>query len=293
MVRLVLAPLGQLCSNTGPAGHKLRSPAEDEQLQAVLVEVRREPVAANYARAIQAATNYVLDGGRTGRFDALGDDVHPGERAAIGAKLEYEVLDAFRWKKCKPLDTRIAGVAVDLKATVRKNWTIPDEAHCQLCLCTQIDFKSHKHRTWLVRAHRSWLHGGKGNKDSKRGLAVQALEEWAVPLYDWAPMVRNPLLNLSETQRSIVFADSVGQEKRLAALFSYMPDTVFARSVLQTVCAGHDDPVRRVRAVREPAAKLGLTLLCGDWVEERDMAREAGFDLPEGAWIALSGKASS
>lgn len=290
MVRLVLDPPGQLCLNANSARHQLLAPAEDRQLQAVLAEIVAKPVAANYTRAIRAATDYILDGGRTGRYDPLGGDVHSGERAAIGAKLEYEVLDAFGWAKLKPLDTLIADVPVDVKATVGKNWTIPDEAHCQLCLCTQIDFKFHRHRTWLIRTHRSWLYRGKGNKDSKRGLAADALDHWSVPLYDWEPVVRNPLLGLSEAQRAEVFAQGVGQEKRLAALFGFMPDTIFERSVIQTVCARRQDPVRRTRAVREAAAPQGLTVLCGNWKEQRATAREAGFDLPPGAWIALSGK---
>lgn len=290
MVKLVLDPPGQPCSNTGSGGHQLLAPADDSQLQSVLQAVLAQPAALNYTRAIRAATDYVLDGANTGRFDVLGSDVHPGERAAIGAKLEYEVLSAFGWKKRKPLDTVVGGVPVDLKATVGKNWTIPDEAHCQLCLCTQIDFKAHRHRTWLVRAHSSWLHRGKGNKDHKRGLAAHALEHWSEPLYDWEPLPRNPLLALSESQKSVVFADKVGQAKRLLALFGYLPDTVLERSVIETVCARRDDPLRRVRQLKELAAAEGLTVLCGTWTSHRAAALEAGFSLSKGDWIALSAR---
>ena len=293
MVRLVLDVPGQPCSNTDPGLHQLLVPAEDDQLQAVLAEILAQPVAAKYTKAIRAATDYILDGEKTGRFDVLGADVHTGERAAIGAKLEYEVLDAFGWDKLKPLDTRIGGVPVDLKATVGKNWAIPDEAHCQLCLCTQIDFKAHRHRTWLVRAHRSWLYRGKGNGDRKRGIAIHALDNWSAPLYDWEPLPRNPLLDLSDSQKAVVFAEKVGQEKRLLALFGFLPNVVLPRSVIETVCAGNDDPLRRTREVKGPAAEQGLTLLCGTWKRDKAVALAAGFELPEGDWIALNGASAA
>lgn len=288
MVRLVLDPLGHACANMANGSHTLLAPDQDSALQNVLAELADLPVAANYTTAIQAATGYVLDGARTGRFDVHAANVHPGERAAIGAKLEYEVIDAFGWAKRKPLDTAIAGVPVDLKATVGSNWTIPDEAHCQLCLCTRIDFKAHRHCTWLVRAHRSWLYRGDGNKDGKRGIAVQALEDWAVSLYGWEPLPVNPLLRLSASAKSAVFAEGVGQEARLLALFEYLPDTLLPRAVFETVCAGFKDPMRRARAIKEKAALRGLTVLCGTWKEDQAAATAAGIELGAGEWIALS-----
>jgi len=291
LARLDLLTPGEICTNEEcwAEGRLLQHPDDDADVQTVLDQIRVHDLAAGFTEAIRASIDYVLDGARTSRFDLLSPKVHPGERASVGAKLEYEVQRVFGWKKAKPLDILLGGVPVDLKATVGDNWAIPSEAHCRLCLCTQIQLKNQRHRTWLVRAHTAWLYRGKGNKDGKRGLAVQAREEWAVPLYDWAPLPVNPLVNLSEDQADEVLADKPGQQARLRMMFSYLPDTVIPRSVITTVCAGNEDPLRRVRAIRERMQKeQGLLLLCGKWPLERKLAARYGFDLGNSSWVAVS-----
>ncbi|WP_441250936.1 NaeI family type II restriction endonuclease [Kitasatospora sp. McL0602] len=252
-----------------------------------MAELTPLELAVGYTRAVSAAIDYVLDGGRTGRFNLLSPEVHPGERASVGAKLEYEAQREFSWPKAKPLDILVAGVPVDLKVTVGNNWAIPSEAHCKLCICTQIQLRNNRHRSWLVRAHTSWLYRGKGNKDGKRGLAVHARDHWSVPLYDWAPLPVNPLSFLSEQQLAKVFEDGVGQRKRLIEMFSYLPGRVIPRSVIETVCAGHDDPIRRVRQTRPALLERGLLLLCGTPLDERAQAADRGHLLSPGDWVAV------
>ncbi|MEC4018121.1 NaeI family type II restriction endonuclease [Streptomyces sp. H27-D2] len=287
MARLVLQQPGETCANMDVSGHRLLAPSDDQELQQVFQEITSRPVAEKYTEAIRSAIDYVLDGQRTGRFDLLSPKVHPGERASVGAKLEYEVLRSFDWPKAKPLDTSISGAAVDIKATVGDNWAVPSEAHCQLCLCTKIQLKKNRHRTWLMRTHRSWLYRGSGNKDGKRGIAVEALEKWSMPLYDWSPLPVNPLTYLTEEQASEILADKPGQEQRMLILFGYLKGVIIPRSVLETVGAGKRDPVRRARAIKERAAQRGLLLLCGTWQEDRDLAAARNISLPRDDWIAL------
>ncbi|MER6235103.1 NaeI family type II restriction endonuclease [Streptomyces clavifer] len=267
--------------------HVLAGPDDDTELQAVLSWFSSHPVAHLYTEAIRNSIDYVLDGGRTGRFDLMSPDVHPGERASVGAKLEYEVLRIFGLPKAKPLDTLITNVPVDIKATIGDNWTIPTEAHCQLCICTQIQLKKNRHRSWLVRTHRSWLYRGKGNGDGKRGIAVDARNNWSVPLYDWADLPVNPLRHLSEEQAAQVLARKPGQVKRLLMMFRFLEGHVIPRNVILTVGAGRYDPMRRARQARDTAAKEGLTLLCGDRAESRDQAAARGITLQNSEWIAL------
>ncbi|MGW1009753.1 NaeI family type II restriction endonuclease [Streptomyces termitum] len=281
MARLVLREPGDLCVNTESGEHTLTAPEHDAEAQAVLGWLQDHEISHVYTESIRNAVDYVLDGGRTGRFDLLSPEVHPGERASVGAKLEYEVLRSLSLPKAKPLDTVISGVPVDIKATVGSNWAIPSEAHCQLCLCTQIQLKKNRHRTWLVRAHRSWLYRGKGNKDGKRGLAVQARDQWSVPLYDWAPLPVNPLRYLSEEVAQQVLADQPGQEERLLMMFRALEGHVIPRNTLLTVARSHD-PTRRAREVKKAAAAEGLTLLCG-----RDAGAAHGIALRAGEWIAV------
>ncbi|MFD8916193.1 NaeI family type II restriction endonuclease [Streptomyces sp. NPDC059569] len=287
MAQLVLQQPGEICTKTDEGEHLLLKPEDDTELQGVLSWFSGQPVGDLYTEAIRNAIDYVLDGGRTGRFDLMSSDVHPGERASVGAKLEYEVLRIFDLPKAKPLDTLIASSPVDIKATVGSNWAIPTEAQCQLCICTQIQLKNNRHRSWLVRTHRSWLYRGKGNKDGKRGLAVHARDHWSVPLYDWTSLPVNPLRFLTEEQAAQVLAKKPGQVKRLLMMFRFLEGRVIPRNVILTVGAGNDDPMRRARQARDAAAQEGLTVLCGDWVESRDAAAARGISLRAGEWIAL------
>lgn len=288
MGRLVLQEPGEFCTNTQSLPeHVLLRPEDDSELQSVLAWFGERPVGPLYTEAIRNAIDYVLDGGRTSRFDLQSADVHPGERASVGAKLEYEVLRIFNLPKARPLDTLIAETPVDIKATVGSNWAIPAEAHCQLCICTQIQLKNNRHRSWLVRTHRSWLYRGKGNKDGKRGLAVDARERWAVALYDWQALPVNPLRYLTKEQADLVLAEKPGQVKRLLMMFRFLEGVIIPRNVILTVGAGRQDPMRRARQVRDAAAKEGLTLLCGDWVESRDKAAARSITLGDGEWIAV------
>ncbi|WP_078965824.1 NaeI family type II restriction endonuclease [Streptomyces aureocirculatus] len=287
MARLILQGPGEPCSNTEPGEHQLLASADDAELQSVASWLSSHPVADAYTEAIRNSIDYVLDGGRTGRFDLMSPEVHPGERASVGAKLEYEILRILGLPKTRPLDTLIADVPVDIKVTVGDNWAIPTEAHCQLCICTQIQLKKNRHRSWLVRAHRSWLYRGKGNKDQKRGLAVQAREQWSLPLYDWAELPVNPLRYLTEEQVSQVLAKKPGQVRRMLKMFHFLEGHIIPRNVFLTVGSGKQDPMRRARQLRDLAAKEGLTVLCGTWVDSRDQAAARGITLQPGEWIAL------
>ncbi|WP_282791802.1 NaeI family type II restriction endonuclease [Streptomyces sp. CC224B] len=287
MPRLILLPPGETCANSDAGEHQLLAPADDNELQSVATWLSGRPVAEAYTDAIRNSIDYVLDGGRTGRFDLMSPEVHPGERASVGAKLEYEILRIFELPKSKPLDTLIAGVPVDIKATVGDNWAIPTEAHCQICICTQIQLKKNRHRSWLVRAHRSWLYRGKGNKDQKRGLAVHARDHWSIPLYDWTELPVNPLRFLTDEQVSQVLAKKPGQVRRMLKMFHFLEGHIIPRNVFLTVGAGKQDPMRRARQLRDLAAQEGLTVLCGTWVESRDQAAARGITLRPGEWIAL------
>lgn len=286
MPKLVLPELGEYCTNTKAPEHRLVGPQEDMDLQSVSSWFSKYPVGDFYTEAIGNSIDYVLDGGRTGRFDLQLPTVHTGERASVGAKLEYEVMRVFKLPKTKPLDSTINGIPVDFKATITRNWAIPSEAHCQICVCTRIDLSKNRHRTYLVRAHRSWLHEGE-NRDGKRGLAAHARDLWSLPLYDWTPLPVNPLRYLTESQADEVLAPKPGQVKRLLKMFQYLEGLVIPRNVIMTVGAGKDDPVRRARETRPLAVEMGLEILCGDWVESRDIAAARGVRLRPGEWLAL------
>ena len=88
MPKLVLSELGALCASERPPAHQLNGPGDDPELQSVLEWFRSHPVDVLYTEAIGNSIDYVLDGGRTGRFDLQLPTVHPGERASVGANIQ-------------------------------------------------------------------------------------------------------------------------------------------------------------------------------------------------------------
>ena len=102
-------------------------PADDEDLQRVHRWLSEKPLEIAMTQAVDDAVKYVLDGARSGRFDLTSSDVDSDERATVGTKLQYRVINELGLVKERPLDTSIVGVPVDIKGTVNTNWTIPSE----------------------------------------------------------------------------------------------------------------------------------------------------------------------
>lgn len=268
--------------------HLLLRPEEDADLQQVLAWLTLSPLERLMTLAVDDAVKYVLDGSRTGRFDLMSPDVDSDERASVGTKLQYRVLNALDLRKEPPLDTTISGIPVELKATIHNNWMIPTEGQCEICILVQVDAKHARYRAFLMRTHRAWLRNGK-NKDGKRGVISAALREYAQPLLSWTPTPAEPLKLLAPTQLDVVFAPRVGQTERLTALFGYLPDTVIPRSSIETVCAGNKDPLRRARQAKDAVfERFGYTVLCGKWPADRAAAAARGFDLSGDAWVSLT-----
>ncbi|MHA3700635.1 NaeI family type II restriction endonuclease [Jatrophihabitans sp. YIM 134969] len=235
--------------------------------------------------AIEDSVYYVLDSARTGRFDLYDEAVDSDERRTVGTKLQYHLIDNFELMKSRHPDTHIEGVGVEIKGTTRDNWAIPKEGHCGVTLLVKVDARQWRHQAFMMRAHRVWLRPGK-NGDGKRGVATQALEDYAIDLFGWRTLRPNPLRDLTVSQLAIVFG-SGGQESRFAELFRFAPRTVIQRGVLMTVGADRADPMRRVRATRKRIYPDGLALLCGKFPEQRQLASLMDFDLAGAAWVAV------
>jgi len=227
----------------------------------------------------------VLDGARSGRFSLLEDTVDSDERRSVGTKLQYHIIENLGLDKRRHPDTEIQGVGVELKGTIRDNWAIPKEGQCGVTLLVKVDVSRWRQQSYLMRTHRIWLRPGK-NGDGKRGIAVQALADYALDLYGWRDLRPNPLAQLTTAQREVILG-SAGQERRFEALFRTLPRVVIPRAVILTVGAGRDDPLRRVRAARARVRPHELALLCGIWVHQRTLAGELGLDLTGAAWVAI------
>ena len=285
--RLPLAYPGSLCaSDLHQVEHVIDGPEDDHELQLVYSWLQAHPLARLLTNAVDDAIQYVLDGPRTWRFDLDSPDVDSDERATVGTKLQYRVLAALDLVKEPPLDTTILGIPVELKGTIGRNWMIPREGQCQICLLFQVDPEGDRFRSFLMRTHRVWLNAG--NQDKKRTIRAAAKEEFALELLDWTTLPTNPLKLLDDRQRSEVFDPRSGQATRLTALFGFLPEVVIPRNSILTVCANKKDPMRRTRQIKtQVLAKHGLRLLCGTWVADRQEADVLGFDLSDEAWVAV------
>ncbi|WP_181282189.1 NaeI family type II restriction endonuclease [Arthrobacter woluwensis] len=240
------------------------------------------------SEAVDDSVKYVLDGARTWRFDLLDPRVDSDERSSVGTKLQYHVIDQLGLKKEPPLDTKILDVAVEIKGTTRKTWMIPREGQCEVTLLIRIDPKAHAFEAHLMRTHRAWLTGKKGNRDLKRTPRAEAVRRYSLPVVALTSLPPEPLRALSAEQLQLVFGRG-GLRKRLVALFRALPETVIPRDTIAVVGAGLDDPMKRAREAKvELREKHGLIVLVGKWIEERLAAERIGFDIGEDAWIAVN-----
>ncbi|MCF8611523.1 hypothetical protein L5G28_15350 [Gordonia sp. HY285] len=262
-------------------------PDDDAELQHVAEWLRQNSVVERLCAAADDAIRYVLDGARTWRFSLSAGEVDSDERSSVGTKLQYHVIEQLGLSKEPPLDTTIVGLPVEIKGTVRDTWMIPREGQCEITLMIQIDDKEQRMRALLMRTHRAWLTGGRGNRDLKRSPRRAAVREYAMEIAPWTGLPSEPLRLLKREQLEVVFGPK-GQVKRLTALFGYLPGVIIPRSSIETVCAKNQDPMRRARQAKEHVLEEhGLIVLVGTWTEERRLAARLGYDLGDSAWVAV------
>ncbi len=266
--------------------HTIQDPSDDDDLQAVHRWLRDRPVAEILRSAVDDAVKYVLDGARTWRFDLMDPAVDSDERSAVGTKLQYHVIDELGLTKAPPLDTHIAGVAVEIKGTTRRTWMIPREGQCEITLMIRIDAIDNSFEAWLMRTHRGWLTGGKGNRDLKRSPIAEAFQRYALVVVPPTPLPPEPLRRLDRGELDVVFGPH-GLRRRLVALFSALPEVVIPRGSIAVVGAGLKDPMKRAREAKAELRRHGLIVLVGTWTEERLLAAEMGFDISDEAWVAV------
>lgn len=245
------------------------------------------PITDLLRSAVDDAIRYVLDGARTWRFDLTSPEVDSDERSSVGTKLQYHVIQYLELRKEPPLDTTILDIPVEIKGTVRNTWMIPREGQCEITLMIQIDAKQHRFQALLMRTHRAWLTGKKGNRDLKRSPRADAVRDYALEVVPWTPLPPEPLRLLSTEQLRVVFGPD-GMRKRMIALFGYLPEQVIPRTTITTVGAGLGDPLKRARESKPAVlAAHGLVVLVGTWKADLQAAARLGYDLSNEAWVAV------
>nr|WP_199435426.1 NaeI family type II restriction endonuclease [Qaidamihabitans albus] len=246
-----------------------------------------QPIVDLLRSAVDDAIRYILDGARTFRFDLTSPEVDSDERSSVGTKLQYHVIVQLKLLKEPPLDTKIMGIPVEIKGTVGSSWMIPREGQCQVTLLIRIDARKHRFRALLMRTHRAWLGGGKGNQDLKRSPLAEGLANYALEVAPWNELPAEPLRSLTTEQLRVVFG-SDGVRKRVTVLFGYLPETIIPRASIATVATTRDDPLRRARQAKPHVlSEHDLVVLVGTWLSERKAATQLGFYLGKKAWVVV------
>jgi len=150
----------------------------------LLSELQREVIALaggqnvikeRFPLLVRDAVDFVLDPVHTARTRV--SELDKVEKTFIGLKLEHFVRDMLDAPK-RLRDLVIAGRDVDIKNTVGSNWSIPLESyrHSEPCLLMAVNDDKFTCSLGLFVAKPEYLHGGEGNRDTKRGVSKTGFE---------------------------------------------------------------------------------------------------------------------
>ena len=199
---------------------------------------------------------------RTGRRDF--NELEKVEKTFIGTHVEIVIRRFLRLEKGL-LDTVILGHDVDIKFTTGDNWTIPPEAYGHPCLVIAADEVRTLCYMGLIVIRPDAMHGGDGNRDSKRGISSEGFANilWLLCDHPYPPNFWRTV-TLSAIER--VTAARSGNE-RVLALFEEVQGRPISREVIDAT-ARQKDFTRRTRSdngrgSRDLLLKRGILLLTG------------------------------
>ena len=199
-----------------------------------------------FPELVREAVDFVLDPVRTARTTVR--ELDNVEKTFIGLKLEHFVRDMLDVPKGLR-DLRICDIDVDIKNTVRQNWSIPQETYrsSEPCLLMSIDDVRFTCSLGLIIAKLAYLHGGQGNRDTKRGISAAGLRNilWLIKDGPFRPsrfygLDMDRFRHLRQTIR--------GGNERAAQFWRENLRRVVHRDVMQALLFDQYDPMKRLRA---------------------------------------------
>lgn len=231
-----------------------------------------------FPQLVRDAIDFVLDSVRTARTRV--SDLDNVEKTFIGLKLEHFVRDLLDAPK-GVRDLIIAGMDVDIKNTVRKNWSIPQETYrsSEPCLLMAIDDKRFTCSLGLILAKLEYLHGGRGNRDTKRGVSTAGFANilWLVADEPFPPS-RFSGLDM-ERFRDLRKTIKIGND-RAAQFWRENLRRVVHRDVMEALLFDQADFMKRLRAGGGAPDKLkreGIAILIGTFLADRSLAAALGI----------------
>ena len=232
---------------------------------------------AKFPELVRNSVDFVLDPVRTARTKVI--ELDNVEKTFIGLKLEHFVRDMLDVPKGRR-DLVIGGMDVDIKNTVRDNWSIPLETYrsSEPCLLMAINDKRFTCSLGLIIAKESYLHRGKGNRDTKKGVSTAGRVNILWLVYD-APFPASRFHDL-DMLRFRELRKQLRGNQRVAQFWRDNLGRVVHRDVMQALLFDQDDYMKRLRAnggAPDILKREGIAILIGTYLEPRRLAEDLGF----------------
>lgn len=214
----------------------------------------------------------MIDSKRSGRFTL--DELEKTELTYIGTKVEILLRNYLKLERGDKLDLKIDGIEVDVKNTVRSQWTIPMEAMGHPCIL--IRAQERRALCWfgLLVIREPYLNKGK-NRDQKRTISELGRQRirW---LLEAAPYPPNFWERIGAEGKNAITTPRGGTD-RIAALFTTVQQKPISRNVVEAL-ARQKDYMKRIRGnggTRDILSPLGIAILWGK--NDRELIEELGL----------------
>ncbi len=198
-----------------------------------------------------------------------------------------EVIDSYRsrrftvalrnhlnLKKGTTLDLDVDGIEVDVKNTIGRNWTIPNEAHNHPCLFISTDEKRAVCSVGLMLVRTEVLSPGR-NRDEKGRIAAASFEHIHWLLFN-APYPENFWEKIGPAALKKLTTPKGGTD-RLILLFRNYQGKPIPRTIVQAL-AQQKDYMKRLRkngGARDLLSDEGIALLSGNF--DRGLIEQLGL----------------
>ncbi|MBM3783297.1 MAG: hypothetical protein FJW30_03000 [Acidobacteria bacterium] len=228
---------------------------------------------AKFPPLLRAEIDRVIDSHHTGRYFLR--ELEKTEKTYLGTRVEIALRHFLGLSKGEKLDLRIGEREVDIKNTVRSNWSIPPETQGYCCVLIRIDEDRALFDFGLVRITEDILNPG-GNRDGKRSISAVGLESvrW---IFEREPYPANFFNSLRPETLNELRLLKTGAA-RMAALFRELVGTPVSREAVIAVVR-QNDSLKRLRkngGARDALEREGIALLSGKY----DTALIAAMGLP-------------
>jgi len=238
-----------------------------------------QEIHSRFSLLVRDAVDFVLDPVRTARTSLT--ELDNVEKTFIGLKLEHFVRDMLDVPKGLR-DLEICGKDVDIKNTVGGNWSIPQETYrdAEPCLLMAVDEGRHVCFLGLIIAKPEYLHGGKGNRDTKRGVSSFGFSQilW---LLNGEPFPTSKFRGLNMDRFRELRKIAAGSD-RAAQFFRENLRRIVHRDVAQALLFDQYDYMKRLRANGGAPDILkfeGIAILIGTYLKDRELAAEIGIPI--------------